>query len=533
MENQKNIKNLQNESKINKISDERMNNKLSLRKQMFSKKLIKERLGTVLFIDYENKTKFFEEDFVNFLNEDNKEQIKESILKMSISELKKLNYNSLELKFWLFSLRKLTLEGNNEKIKNEILDNLNEEKVNFIFQILLDLNNNNEEILKFKYECCSILINLLVDTKDYNNLFIKYSEQIYNFILLLSKQLENEKSNNSELIILFHLIWLFSNSIENSEMFKEIHKNEKIKIPFLIQYLFSLKIFKIYSPVIWILTYFLRNINIDFYIQYKVFLNTLTEILNYSIQNTDIELMNYIFYCFSVFFNSKEICQEILNVDSKVIKIIITFYPSSKYSQKAIIKLVKNDLKREFCNNYNIFSNIILMNLPHQNQINFDNILLKNTIKVLKEYISLPNNEEIINQIMFNKDFLNLLINILLSNTDLKLLCALVKFLICLFQKGNNYIKNDLIKKNIHILPLNELKKYVDLKDKKYNNLIANYLDLIIIIMNYYKEEKEIYFIKEQLEENEICEVLDEFQYSKDKEVYERACYLLQNYWEE
>ena len=93
MENQKNIKNLQNESKINKISDERMNNKLSLRKQMFSKKLIKERLGTVLFIDYENKTKFFEEDFVNFLNEDNKEQIKESILKMSISELKKLNYN--------------------------------------------------------------------------------------------------------------------------------------------------------------------------------------------------------------------------------------------------------------------------------------------------------------------------------------------------------------------------------------------------------------------------------------------------------
>ena len=109
----------------------------------------------------------------------------------------------------------------------------------------------------------------------------------------------------------------------------------------------------------------------------------------------------------------------------------------------------------------------------------------------------------------------------------------MVKFLICLFQKGNNYIKNDLIKKNIHILPLNELKKYVDLKDKKYNNLIENYLDLIIIIMNYYKEEKEIYFIKEQLEENEICEVLDEFQYSKDKEVYERACYLLQNYWEE
>ena len=37
MENQKNIKNLQNESKINKISDERMNNTLSLRKQMFSK----------------------------------------------------------------------------------------------------------------------------------------------------------------------------------------------------------------------------------------------------------------------------------------------------------------------------------------------------------------------------------------------------------------------------------------------------------------------------------------------------------------
>ena len=158
MEIKNRIKNLSNENNIKKISDERMNNKIKLRKQNFSKKIIKNYQGTALFIEYENKSKFIENDFINFLNGKNKEEIKENILKMKIEQLKNLNYNSIELKFWLYNLRELSMEGKINKIKKEMLENLNDDKVIFIFEILNDTNFNNKDIFKYKYECCTILI---------------------------------------------------------------------------------------------------------------------------------------------------------------------------------------------------------------------------------------------------------------------------------------------------------------------------------------------------------------------------------------
>ena len=531
MEIKNKIKNLSNENNIKKISDERMNNKIILRKQNFSKKLIKNHQGIALFIDYENKTKFNEDDFIIFLNGKNKEEIKDLILKMTIEQLKSLNYNSIELKFWLYNLRLLSMQGKISKIKKEMLDNLNEDKVKFLFEILVDTNNNNIDNLKFKYESCCILINLIIDTNKYNNIYIQFTESIYNFILNLSKILENE--NNEIEIILFHFIWLFSNIIENKKMFDEIHQNERIKTPFLIKHLFSLNNTKIYSPILWILTYFLNNISINFYIQYKIFINTLSQILKFSIKNSNIELMNYVLYCLTFFFKSEEICNEVYINNVEIIQIIIKLYPSSKYSQKALIKLIKNDIYLKICNKFKIFQDIILPNLPQGDFINFDKILLKNNIKVLKEFISLPNQNDAISQIISNKDFFNLLMNIFQSNNDIKVQCAFIKFLICLFRVGDFYVKKDLIERKIHILSINEVKKYLNLNNIKYNCLIYNFLDLIIVIMqNYYVEEK-IYSIKDELENEDIYEILIELQESKEEEIYNRVCYLLHQYWEE
>ena len=123
--------------------------------------------------------------------------------------------------------------------------------------------------------------------------------------------------------------------------------------------------------------------------------------------------------------------------------------------------------------------------------------------------------------------------NIFQSNNDIKVQCAFIKFLICLFKVGNNFVKKDLIERKIHILSINEIKKYINLNDKKYNCLIYNFLDLIIIIMQNYNQEEKVFFIKNELEDEDIYEILIELQESKDEEIYNRVCYLLHQYWEE
>jgi hypothetical protein len=123
--------------------------------------------------------------------------------------------------------------------------------------------------------------------------------------------------------------------------------------------------------------------------------------------------------------------------------------------------------------------------------------------------------------------------NIFQSNNDIKVQCAFIKFLICLFRVGDFYVKKDLIERKIHILSINGVKKYLNLNNIKYNCLIYNFLDLIIVIMqNYYVEEK-IYSIKDELENEDIYEILIELQESKEEEIYNRVCYLLHQYWEE
>ena len=71
------------------------------------------------------------------------------------------------------------------------------------------------------------------------------------------------------------------------------------------------------------------------------------------------------------------------------------------------------------------------------------------------------------------------------------------------------------------------------MKNTNYNCIIYNFLELIIIIMQNYYEEDKIFFIKSELEDEDIYEILIELQESKDEEIYNRACYLLHQYWEE
>ena len=253
---------------IKSITNITIKKKYNNYREKISKEFSNKRISMVSEpIEINNKIKFKESDFSFEFTSKNK-----NIISLELNDLINLNYNNLELKYYFFSLRKISIKGQS----NLILENISNEKINFFFNILFDENINNltiEEFLKFKYEILIILINLNVDFEDFNEIYIKNTQNIYNFIIKIINFNNINNENNPYLIILYHLIWLFSNIINDNEIFNIIIKNENIKIPFLIKNIFDLKIFKILKPTFELFCNFLQRIEDEnFIIENKFFI---------------------------------------------------------------------------------------------------------------------------------------------------------------------------------------------------------------------------------------------------------------------
>ena len=147
----------ENKSNIMKLKKEKI---LTLRKRNIKRsnfqRILEEKIKKEQekYIIYE----FEENDFFNAskLYKNNKNDI----FKISFETLKKKNYDDHELKFWLYSLVKVSFKGKKKDIEEKILHYLTNEKVNFLIDILIDYSqfsvnnfNNVNQIknqIKFK-----------------------------------------------------------------------------------------------------------------------------------------------------------------------------------------------------------------------------------------------------------------------------------------------------------------------------------------------------------------------------------------------
>ena len=184
-----------------KTNEDMMNIKthkiLSLRKKRNKKKNFYRILGEKEKEEaIKNKVYEFEEN--DFKNVKEKYKHKNEIFNLSFEKIFNNNpYDNEDLKYWLYSMYKISSKGRKKDINEIILNYLTKEKINFLIDILTDssqfnFSSNNsvnlEQIknnIKFKYTICSILINLLCDTEKFNEIFIDKLVSIYNFILIL------------------------------------------------------------------------------------------------------------------------------------------------------------------------------------------------------------------------------------------------------------------------------------------------------------------------------------------------------------
>ena len=196
----------------------RINYRLSLRKNELQHNLRRLKNSTT---NNKNKYEFSDEDFINYgINSETSEN-NETIFDISIEDLIASceTENKIELKFWLYKLGKISLEGNKELIQSKIINKISVEKINLLFTLIIFSDNNvgtvSDDILKIRYQSICILINILVDTDTYNQIFIDKADIIINSML----NLLHKVSQSNENVLLYHLQWLFSNMIESKEMF--------------------------------------------------------------------------------------------------------------------------------------------------------------------------------------------------------------------------------------------------------------------------------------------------------------------------
>ena len=521
---------------IQTITNKTMKKKYKIHREKISKELSHKRIAMISEpIEINNNIKFKESDFSADFKQKNK-----NIFNLNLNDLINLNYNNLELKFYFFSLRKISMKG--ESI-NLILENVSNEKISFFFKILFDENVNDltiEEFLKFKYEILIILINLNVDCEDFNEIFIKNSQNIFNFINKIINNINIE--NNPYLIILYHLIWLFGNIINDDEIFEIITKNENIKIPFLIKNIFDLKIFKILKPTFELFFTFLTRIeNQNFIIENKFFIEYFSKIIQFSLNEFQINLLSIVFQTLNLFLEKKQIVDFILtNFDKfkNLIEIIFNCFKIYTKSQCCLINILKHDENFFVFNQYEnlIFHNFVL-NCISNNENNNDLKLIKHAIKILTILID---SEKILN-ILINKEnefkLFGNLNRIFIQFNNFSLIFTIFSFYDKIFEKGNLFLKKTLIDKNLHIFCIEELQKIIDIDSKNKNKYIDKITFIILSILKktlLFSNEIEITSnpIKDDLEQRGFFDFLLKLQQNKNSFIYDLAIDILENFYE-
>ena len=529
-----------------KTNEDMMNIKthkiLSLRKKRNKKKNFYRILGEKEKEEaIKNKVYEFEEN--DFKNVKGKYNHKNEIFNLSFEKIFNNNpYDNEDLKYWLYSMYKISSKGRKKDINEIILNYLTKEKINFLIDILTDssqfnFSSNNsvnlEQIknnIKFKYTICSILINLLCDTEKFNEIFIDRLESIYNFILILIQIYQNW-NDISFLILISHYQWLINNLIQDNDNYEKITKKyNNINFPQLIQNIFNINNSEIYLNNIRMLIIFLfAQSNKESFFLYNSFLLNLENIISISIENNNVEIILEAYEAINILFKSEANCKLVIENKSyiKLInKIIKGFNNNVTYCDCCLTKLIKSDNDNILNDTYQLYKTlieIIFKKIPAGKEN------IRHALKMLRFIIDNKNGFNIIN-FLINSNFKNFFIQLkeLYSEkpSDLTIQTEVLNFLFTIFNLSNNSLKGILLQNELHIFILDCLgesyKEFMsDNKDNIYYiKLIIQMLKLLSIILSFGESnlDKKIE-LKNSCEEKNIYNILQELNYSKNKQI--------------
>ena len=503
-------------------------------------------------IKEQDKYKILEFDLNEFSKAEQtyKNKNKNDIYKLSFEELNKKNYDDEELKYWLYSMNKISLKGIRHSIEEKILKNLTPEKIKFLIKILIDTSQFNINLdnlsqlknqIKFKYNVCSLLINILYDTNKYNETFIDKIQNIFDFIYLLFDYYNSTKEI-SFLILITNYQWLINNGMQEDSYKEIIKKNPKINFPDLIQNIFKINNSELYlNNIRMVIIYLYEQKDPKTFYQYNIFIKEIENIIYYCLQNNIINLLKESYKALSILLKSEANCKLIIEEKKyiKLLSLIINGFNTFSYCNCCLSKLIKNDENNAINDNYQIYITLLDIIL---NKTYIDKDVIKHALKIIRLIINNNNGFKLLNFIINNsfQNFFSRLQNLYFEKPhNLLIQSEIFSFYENFFNCANNNIKNKLLENNLHIFTLNCLENSYEefLKDNKdnycYNKLIKQILNLLGTILKFGDNDLNIKIsLKNCCEEKNIYYILNELNYSKNKDIQDLIEYLNTNFFE-
>lgn len=524
-------------------TDIRINYRLSLRKNELQHNLRRLKNSTT---NNKNKYEFSDEDFINYgINSETSEK-NETIFDISIEDLTASceTENKIELKFWLYKLGKISLEGNKELIQSKIINKISVEKINLLINLIIFSDNNvgtvSDDILKIRYQSICILINILVDTDTYNQIFIDKAEIIINSMLILLHKVNQSNKN----VLLYHLQWLFSNMIESQEMFYCINQNKKLNIINFLKQVFDYNSkqenYLDNIVTLWILQFCLHHLDKDSIAFYSIFINNIQNLVQKSMKHLNIELLVECFNCLIEYSKSAQCLNIILNPNNNnginLLQSILKTVNIVPEAHELINIMIVNDKSNFILSSYDIFGEIILPFLFGIKDGD-DKKTTINTVNSLNLFHTLLDKQcvsaNIINKFMSNSKCFDNFIYLYTNNDSFEIKKKVIVILTDIFQKGDIRIKQHLCNIKLHIFLINEIKKYIDeAYGKDLNEIIALLLSGLEKILIYSDQNySKINYVQKELEESNIIGLLLKLQCHKQQSIYETAVSLLESFW--
>lgn len=500
----------------------------------------------------EEKYKIYEFEENDFFNLPLKyKNNKNDIFKLSYEDLRNKNYDDHELKYWLYSMNVLSLKGKKKDIEQKILKNLTNKKVTFLMDLLIDCSqfniNNFSNIaliknqIKFKYTACSLLINILFDTNEYNEIFINKIMDIYNFMTILINLYQNT-NEISFIILLTHCQWFMNNGIQDDSYKTIIKKHSSINFPKLIQTIFNINNPELYINNIRMVKIYLeqQNDTKTFYL-YNNFIKDIENIINYCIQNNNVNLLNEAYCALNMLLKSDANCKLVLEnkMYIKLLTQIVNGFNNIAYCNCCLCKLIKNDENNMINDNYQIYK--IIFDIILNNKNISDKDAIKHALKILRLIINNKNGYNLLNFIINNsyqKFFIRLQEIYFDKPYNLLVQSEIFNFFENFFDLANNSLKNNLINNELHVFTLNCLENsYQEFVNENkdndcYNKLIIKILKLLITILNFGENDLNMKItLKNLCEEKNIYNILNELNYCKNPQIQELVGDLNDNFF--
>ena len=524
-------------------TDIRINYRLSLRKNELQHNLRRLKNSTT---NDKNKYEFSDEDFINYGIISETSEKNQTIFDISIEDLTASceTENKIELKFWLYKLGKISLEGNKELIQSKIINKISVEKINLLINLIIFSDNNvgtvSDDILKIRYQSICILINILVDTDTYNQIFIDKAEIIINSMLILIHKVNQSNKN----VLLYHLQWLFSNMIESQEMFYCINQNKKLNIIDFLKQVFAYNSkqenYLDNIVTLWILQFCLHHLDEDSIAYYSIFINNIQNLVQKSMKHLNVELLVESFNCLIEYSKSAQCLNIILNSNNNneinLLQSILKTVNIVSEAHELINIMIVNDKSNFILSSYDIFGEITLPFLLGIKD-GENKKTITNTVNSLNLFYTLLDKScvstNIINKFMSNSKCFDNFIYLYTNNDSFEIKKKVIVILTDIFQKGDIRIKQHLCNIKLHIFLINEIQKYIgEAYGKDLNEIIALLLSGVEKILIYSEQiYTKINYVQKELEESNIIGLLLKLQCHKQQSIYETAVSLLESFW--